>query len=376
MRHDRRRAGPVTIATVAAISLIGISALAIAATGDDADGSITAGGPGAGTVTQARTPAPGSRITLGLDNPVKPGSHYLWIQTIGPPLDLGDATGPKLRVTVPAGADALGFLLIVGDDQGIRTSRINVPIAPSPSQVADAVSAGPQARPELRADAGDDQIGLVGRRITLNGSESRPRRGVGYRWIQLTGPEVRSPVEADSYFSFVPGAPGLYRFALVVASENRVSAPDHVNVTVGLPPAGATSPGLAAPLRPGGDLDLSLSAALFSLDDAGIVAGPLAGAFENASARMDLYQTYAEIYSELSRRLDAIMPQDPYRRARWNAALFEPLTQQLIARMVTLGLDLRYQAGQSARLSDPQKQELRSQFDRAAKILRSVQTPR
>ena len=34
-----------------------------------------------------------------------------------------------------------------------------------------------------------------------------------------------------------------------------------------------------------------------------------------------------------------------------------------------MGLDLRYPAGQSARLNDPQKQELKSQFDRAAKIL-------
>src|SRR5689334_8887454 len=35
-----------------------------------------------------------------------------------------------------------------------------------------------------RADAGDDLIGLVGRRVTLNGRSSTPAGRIGFRWIQ------------------------------------------------------------------------------------------------------------------------------------------------------------------------------------------------
>jgi hypothetical protein len=231
---------------------------------------------------------------------------------------------------------------------------------------------GQLAKSALKADAGDDQIGLVGRRITVNGSGSLPLVGLSYRWLQISGPEVNAPVEAASYYSFVPSAPGVYRFALVVAHESQISAPDYVNVTIGLPPGTPGLPGRTAPNSPAGALDPSFSTAFQALDDAPVLAAPLASVFETSSSRMDLYQTYGEIYSELSRRLDGIIPQDPNRRARWNATLFEPLTQQLVARMFILGLDLRSPAGQSAQLSEPQKQELKGQFDRLAKQLRAV----
>jgi hypothetical protein len=379
VRAHQRRFRPVSAALGAVICLLGIAATP-QATGDDAIGTSTAETPGAGNLADVKSSATGSRITLRLDKPVKAGSRYLWVQTAGPPIDLSDRTGPELKLTVPPGADALGFLLVVADDQGIRTSSVDVPIAPVANRAVTGASLGQGAQPATKADAGDDQIGLVGRRITLNGSGSQPRAGLTYRWIQFGGPEVKSPVEAGSYFSFVPGTAGVYRFALVVASQNRIAEPDYVTVTVGSPPGSGLSPGLTAaslaPISSAGEIDTAVSAALLYLDDAAVLTGPLSSAFETSSSRMDLYQSYGEVYSELSRRLDAIMPQDPLRRARWNTALFEPLTQQLIARMLTLGLDLRSPAGQSARLSDPQKQELKSQFDRAAKILRSVQSPR
>ena len=128
----------------------------------------------------------------------------------------------------------------------------------------------------------------------------------------------------------------MYRFALVVASQNRISAPDCVTVTVGLPPGTGPSPGIAMPtLAPmAGEFDTAVTTSLPYLDDAVVLSGPLASAFETSSSRMDLYQSYGEVYSELSRGSTGSCPRNPLRRVRWNTALFEPLTQQLVARML------------------------------------------
>jgi hypothetical protein len=364
------------------LCLVGITAPAPETQADESLPASTFGAHTTAVVKTEGSPTSGSRIRLRIQDPVKPGSHYLWIQNMGPPVDLGNQTGPEVKVTVPDGTEALGFLVIVADERGIRTSDVVVPIAPRPSAAAGGESSarGPVPAPALEADAGDDQVGLIGRRITLNGSASRPRSGLSYRWIQLSGPEIRSPLETGSFFSFVPSTAGLYRFALVVAHQDQISPPDTVTVAVGLLPGPAASPGLGSTrpvtLEPRGDLDLIVGSAVASLDDAPGLARPMADAFETASFRMDLYQTYSDVYFELSRRLDGIMPRDPFRRARWNAAFFEPLSRNLIARMLPMGLDLRSQAGQTAPLSELQKQELRDQFDRAAKLLRSVQAPR
>ena len=86
------------------------------------------------------------------------------------------------------------------------------------------------------SDAGDDQIGLVGRRITLNGSRSRPQNRVEFRWMHLSGPAIAENRQEGPYFSFVPTSPGVYRFALLVAFESKVSMPSVVSVEVGQRP--------------------------------------------------------------------------------------------------------------------------------------------
>jgi len=331
--------------------------------------------PGRAAGVRAEGPAvPGLRMTLRLDQPARPGSHYLWVQTKGPAVDLGERTGPELRLSVPSGADALGFLLIVADDRGIRTTQVDVPIAsPAGPDAGRAVTTGGATAPV--ADAGDDLIGMVGSRITLDGSASRPRAGLAYRWIQLGGPEVESPVEAGSVFSFVPRVEGVYRFALVVAGHEAISAPDQVTVTVARPglatPAGDGPPG-AAPIPSGDELEAVVDAARASLAEAPGLATPLADAFEAVAFRMDLYPTYADAHSEFSRRLDAILPPDPARRARWSDALFGPLSRIIILRLWPLGIDLGSPAGWTAPLTDPQKGELKAQFERTARLLRSV----
>jgi hypothetical protein len=288
-------------------------------------------------------------------------------------------------LTVPLGAQALGFLVVIGDDRGLKVARVSVPVGMNPSPGAEGSKRAEGGGTEPKADAGDDLIGLVGRRVTLNGSGSTPRGGLSYRWIQVDGPEVEAPVEAGRFFSFVPKTAGRYRFGLVVAYENQISAADFVTVSVGMMPAPAFSPGFGAPgvapplfspLPPPTDLESIVGTALASLDDVPALAGPLADSFTAAALRIDLYKTYAELYGELSRRLDLVVPQDPLRRGRWNAAFFEPLTRHVIDVMLPLGLDLRTNAGQVAPLSDLQKQELRSDFERLSKRLNTARRTR
>jgi hypothetical protein len=125
---------------------------------------------------------------------------------------------------MPETEDPLGFLLVIADARGIDAAEVTIP-APLPGQSG---ASGP-----LRAHAGDDQIGLVGRQITLNGSRSEPRGQLAYRWVQTGGPVARLKIEDRYIYSFVPTVPGTYRFALVVASSGEISEPDEVCVMVG-----------------------------------------------------------------------------------------------------------------------------------------------
>jgi hypothetical protein len=293
---------------------------------------------------------------------------------------MSSRTEPDVKLTIPSGADELDFLLIVSDERGMREITVAIPVAsPPPSAFEEPVDTGPT---RVKADAGDDQMGLVGRRITLNGFGSTPQDGLAYRWIQVDGPAVGLPTEDGKFLSFIPKAPGRYRFALVVAAREEISRPDFVNVDIGLPPgdvalgtpASATVPPRVAASAPVG-LDVLVASALAALDDAPSVAGPLADAFQATATRMDLYNNYGELYAELSRRLDGIVPKDPARRATWNVALFEPLTRQIVAQLQPLGLDLRTPQGYLAPLTEPQKHEVRGQFRAiATRLIQARQT--
>src|SRR5271166_5653798 len=163
------------------------------------------------------TPTPGSRVTIGVTGTPDPDVSYQWVQIDGPPVTIEDATKPKIQITIPSDARSLSFLLTMNDGKGQRTARFSIPV--ENARRADASAAN-------RSDAGDDQIGLVGRRITLNGSGiTTPRGGVAYRWFQLAGPKVEKAAQEQYYYTFVPRTPGVYRFGLVVASGGGSTAP-------------------------------------------------------------------------------------------------------------------------------------------------------
>lgn len=216
------------------------------------------------------------------------------------------------------------------------------------------------------ANAGDDQIGLVGRRITLNGSLSEPSGQLGYRWIQLAGPQTVSMAQDQYILSFTPQVPGVYRFALLVASDSAISEPATVDVTVGVPPAppmtaappGPQPPALIPPPPPPPPIDELARTALASVNDGAAAAEPLSSTFEALADRMDLYRSYSDLFSEMSRRLDAFVPRDPTARAVWIDRLFTPLTGRMVEELRVEGLDLTHPGAPSAPLTPAQKEKL------------------
>jgi hypothetical protein len=248
------------------------------------------------------------------------------------------------------------------------TARLTVPIEGRAAVPKD---------PTLRADAGDDQVGLVGRMVTLNAIRSEPRGKIGYRWIQLGGPFVKLKLEDGYTYSFIPPAPGIYRFALVVATGSEISEPSRVTVTVASNVATGPSPSAETPgMEATEPIDELARAALAALEGGPQAAEPLAEAFEGISERMDLYRSFSDVYSEMTRRLEAIVPQDPGHRAVWNERLFTPLSGRLVAALLAEGLDLRVPSGQSAPLSAGQRARLADLYRAMAEGFRTMSPPR
>jgi hypothetical protein len=311
------------------------------------------------------TAAPGLRVTLDASGSTGRPSWYRWVQTQGMPAPLETDGGPIATLTVPVHAGPLGYLLVVGNGAGADMASVTVPVEMK----------GPSARAAgLRADAGDDQIGQVGRQVTLNGVRSTPRGNLGYRWVQTTGPKVALKIEDGYVFTFVPPADGLYQFALVVASGSEISEPDHVNVAVGVPlpppveePAAARS---SAPV-PASLKDVARSA--LSAVEGGPSAGDdLGEAFLGVASRMDLYTSYDELMVELTRRLEEVVPADASRRSAWLGRVFAPLTARVVDRMRAEGLDLSQPAGRAADLTRPQRRVLAEQFRSIAEGFKAV----
>ncbi|AMV40838.1 hypothetical protein [Planctomyces sp. SH-PL62] len=244
------------------------------------------------------------------------------------------------------------------------------PSIPSPRTTRPTAKPTATATTPLRADAGDDQIGLVGRRITVNGGRSTPRGELAYRWIPLSGPKMEQGAQEEGYYSFVPTASGIYRLGLVVASVDadgvRISEVDEVVVTVGEIPStvGVGAPGVAT------------AAIDQMLQGPGAAAGrstleQAAGVFDAIAARASLYTNFDELSAEMTRRLDGVVPADPSWRQFWSQGIFAPLTQHLVSEMLAAGLDLRSPQGHAAPLGQAQQERLERLFSSYAREFRS-----
>jgi hypothetical protein len=317
-----------------------------------------------GILKYAGTPAPGARISIEVEGSPDPDAVYRWDQIEGPHVDLGEQTGPKIQLTVPRDARSLGFLVSIRDSKGPRRAQVVIPVGPA-AAARDGRSAAP------RADAGDDQIGLVGHGITLNGSRSTPSGAVTYRWFPLGGPKVQGATQENGYYSFTPSSAGIYRFGLVVASASAgkasISDVDEVVVTVGEFSPNA-APGIGAPI-PMAAIDQLLqgptgASSRGTLDQ-------VAGVFDAIAARTSLYSSFAELSSELTRRVDAAIPSDPNWRQFWAQSVFAPLTLHLANEMISSGIDLRTVQGQQQGLNAQQQERLRKLFTAYAREFHS-----
>ncbi|MGP0069652.1 MAG: hypothetical protein ACLQGP_39380 [Isosphaeraceae bacterium] len=289
-----------------------------------------------------------------------------WVQVGGAPVHLDHPTATEAHFTVPDSEDPINFLLVVANGQGIDSSELSIPMK------SIGGSGNSQA---LSADAGDDQLGIVGRQVTLNGFKSEPRGQIGYRWVQTGGPTVRLKLEDGYIYSFVPTVPGLYRFALVVGSGSRISQPDEVCVTVGSGTRGIVSRNEATPAESLPTQEIA-RAGMLALRLGPDVGEPLARTFDDTADRMDLYETYADAFAEMSRRLESVLPAGAAQRTHWNERLFQPLTARVIEVMRPEGLDLRTAEGPSLPLNATQRAALADQFHLMAEGIRSAAVSR
>ena len=320
---------------------------------------------------------PGAKLALEAGRGAAEGTRFLWVQIEGPPLEIGDPARPSIEVTIPAGAERLGFVLVAARPDVVRVVRVIVPLQGDPSRV----SWGARPSGKIKADAGDDQVGLVGHRVTLNGSRSRPGDGKNARWLQVAGPPVTAPQQQGPFFSFVPTSPGLYRFLLMVAGEGELSEPDEVAILVGSPPGtggqtmqsvSTVQPAPPPPPLPPPTPEQILSAALPRLSAGTRVGSDVADVMDAIAHRSNLYESFAVLQSELARRLDVVIPTEPATRAAWAEGVFSPLTAYTTSQLLAAGLDVRQPQGLKQPLTSAQQEIVRDHFERLARAFRAV----
>ena len=310
------------------------------------------------------TPSPGLRMTL--DGSASSGARnwVRWIQTQGPKATIDDPTRAEAHFIVPADSKVLAFVLVVGDRTGVDAQGVTI-------EVEDPASDSDER--DLKADAGDDQPGKVGRRVILNGTRSEPKGRIKFRWLQAGGPKVVLNANDGATCSFVPTTPGTYQFALLVASEGGLlSEPSVVTIDVagsGRASAGSTEARTMA-------LDELARVSLSSIDGGPRYADELSRAFDAVADRMDGFKTYSDAIDETTKRLDAVVPRDKDRRAIWVEQLFSPLMLKVATGMRVEGLDLSQRENQGKPMTRPQKARLAEQFRYTAAGLRSARTIR
>jgi len=332
--------------------------------------------PGAVPTAVARVigvASPGLRITLDASESGN-DLNFRWIQMRGPKISTNRLDQPRLTFMVPGDAKELAFLMVVYGPKGSDSTVVDVPLVLRPK-----VSLPPQ----IYADAGDDQVGLVGHEITLNGARSSPRENARFRWIQAEGPRVASITQDGWFCSFIPTEPGLYRFVLVVAADGTISEPDDVRVTITneLEPGveRMPAPPSRASLPP--PVEVVARQSLCALPGGAAAGRQLADSFEGVAQRMDLYESYGDVQHEMSLRLNLVLPPDPMLRNLWNERLFNVLSSRIADVMRREGLELTRLDARAATMTESQKNQLRQVFNAIATGFRtassqSVSTPR
>ncbi|MGH8503624.1 MAG: PKD domain-containing protein, partial [Gammaproteobacteria bacterium] len=155
------------------------------------------------------------------------GKTFSWTQVEGPPAQLTGTNTARASFVTPAVEQrtVLVFTLTATDEFGASESEnVTVTINDTPT-----------------ANAGQDQSGRPGTRITLNGGASVDSDGtLTFAWQQTGGPPAGTPTGFDTpQPSFtMPTAPAgtSLSFRLIVTDDNGATASDAVQITVLAPP--------------------------------------------------------------------------------------------------------------------------------------------
>ena len=188
---------------------------------------------------------------------------FLWTQTGGPPVAVGDAATARATF-VPNVGGTYAFRLQVSDgDGGVAEDAVQFTV--------------PNAPPI--ADAGPDRIVRKGVPVTLDGARSSDPDGdpLTYGWTQTSGPPVPLARGDTAAPEFTPTRAGAYEFRLLVRDSDGAEGQDSVLVVAwGLPPmavlaADATEAFVGVPIAFDGggsyDPDGTIVAYAFDLGD-------------------------------------------------------------------------------------------------------------
>ena len=93
----------------------------------------------------------------------------------------------------------------------------------------------------------------------------------------------------------------------------------------------------------------------------------LGAAFEGVAERMALYTSYDEVFSEISRRIDSVLPDAGESRTDLIQTVFEPLSAQILRSLRAEGLDLARTNAAKKPLSAGQKARLASTYQAIAR---------
>jgi Bacterial Ig domain len=171
------------------------------------------------------------------------GKTFAWVQQTSDPVmvTLTNAQTARASFVAPRVAQrtVLMFTLRATDEFGAsKTDQVKITINNGPA-----------------ANAGADQSGMPGTRITLNGEGSADTDGSisAYAWQQTSGPPVDSPTGFDtaqpSFVAPNAAADTLLSFRLIVTDDNGATASDTINVAVTAAPPPPPPP-TPAPVLP------------------------------------------------------------------------------------------------------------------------------
>ena len=201
------------------------------------------------TVENSMNDAPNAVIDAAIDS-VKPGETftldgsastdpdgketiktYQWRQKADDPLQVtivkGDAAVGEFKAPAISETVQLTLILTVTDEEGKSDT----------AQTAVVVTLNENLKKPV-ADAGEDDIAESGRVVTLSGGKSHDQNPdgsiVGYRWRQLSGPEVslKNADKVDASF-IAPNEVTKLEFELKVIDNDSLFAIDTVSVFVG-----------------------------------------------------------------------------------------------------------------------------------------------